>query len=106
MSRQLSWSGLLLLAYSCVALAASYTCTESVIPISITAQTTVLKISPPANQTELSGYTGLMSSLTSNFTTDVVDGKTTLNASYNIWSELCVPAGFKAGGTVELAIHG
>lgn len=106
MSRRLHLLNLILLFYSGIALSADYTCTETVIPISVSTQVTVLKISPPANQSEVSGFSGLIASLTSNVTHDVVDGKQALNASYRIWSELCVPNGFKAGGTVELAIHG
>lgn len=100
-------SALLCLAYySSVALSATYTCKETMVPVNISAQTTTLNIAPPSNQTELSGLNGQLASLTSNVTTSVSGNKTDLNASYKIFTELCVPDGFKEGGTVQFAIHG
>lgn len=84
----------------------TYTCTENIIPVPIFAQTTDIKLSVPANQTELTGLATQLDSKTSNVSTEVYGAKISLDATYNIWSEICIPAGFSSGGIVELAVHG
>jgi len=84
----------------------SYHCTEIVVPVNVSLQTILLNLSAPANQTELTGFITKLNSETSNITTSIMGGNTNLTASYNIWSQLCIPAGFRPNGTLEFAIHG
>lgn len=83
-----------------------YTCTDLVVPVNITAQTTQLNLDAPSNPIELTGLITRLVSATSNVTAEVIGGKTTLTASYSISSQLCVPADFPQNGTLEFAIHG
>lgn len=77
-----------------------------VVPVDVSAETIVLNLSPPSNQTELTGLITRVASETSNVTAAIVGGTYNLDATYNIWSQLCVPAGFESGGVVEFTIHG
>ncbi|KAF8970842.1 Alpha/Beta hydrolase protein [Flammula alnicola] len=80
-------------------------CQQLTVPISITANTLIINVSPPQNQSELTGLVTKFTSLTSNVTRHDVQGQTTLNATYNIWTLLCLPSNNNAS-TVEFAIHG
>lgn len=81
-------------------------CTESLVPISITANNSVLKIDPPANQTVLTDFIVRFTSETSNVTQEVVQGTFVNKATYNIYTLLCLPTKPDAEKTVELAVHG
>lgn len=106
----LSLSASLFLFYSNLAfslpLGDGYTCNSAVLPITISAETTILNFAAPANQTELSGLNTALAAVNSNTTASVIGGAVHLDATYDIWTELCVPEGFQAGGTVELTVHG
>lgn len=84
----------------------AYTCTGAQLPVSISTDITKFNLAAPSNQTELTGLNTELASLTSNLTVSVNGGTTHLDASYDIYAELCVPEDFKEGGTVELAVHG
>ncbi|KAF8955634.1 hypothetical protein BDZ97DRAFT_1856429 [Flammula alnicola] len=81
-------------------------CQQVTIPVSITTNTLVINVSTPANQSELTGLITKFTSLTSNVTKDDIQGQTSLNATYNIWTLLCLPSGSNTSSTVEFAIHG
>ncbi|TEB33759.1 hypothetical protein FA13DRAFT_1707982 [Coprinellus micaceus] len=81
-------------------------CIESVIPVSITANNSILKIDPPANQQVLTDFVVRWTSETSNVTQEVVQGTFVNKATYNIYTLLCIPTKQDAQKTVELAIHG
>ncbi|KAF8955647.1 hypothetical protein BDZ97DRAFT_1926508 [Flammula alnicola] len=100
---------ILLLALSTTAFAllpsSSPHCQQLTIPVSITANPFVINIPTPANQSELTGLITKFTSLTSNVTKDDIQGQTSLNATYKIWTLLCLPSNSTAS-TVEFAIHG
>ncbi|KAJ3548248.1 hypothetical protein NMY22_g1331 [Coprinellus aureogranulatus] len=81
-------------------------CIESTIPVSITANNSVLKIDPPANQTVLTDFVVRWTSETSNITREVTQGTFINKATYNIFTVLCLPTKADAQTTVELAVHG
>ncbi|KAJ3501431.1 hypothetical protein NMY22_g18929 [Coprinellus aureogranulatus] len=81
-------------------------CIESTIPVSITANNSVLKIDPPANQTVLTDFVVRWTSETSNVTQEVTQGTFINKATYNIFTVLCLPTKPDAQTTVELAVHG
>jgi hypothetical protein len=83
----------------------SYTCSEFFVPVNVTAQTVQLNVTAPVDQFELTGILTQLSWDDSTYVQDVTIGPTTLEASYNIWSQLCVPNDFPADGIVEFAIH-
>ncbi|KAF8901331.1 hypothetical protein CPB84DRAFT_1962043 [Gymnopilus junonius] len=80
-------------------------CQQATIPVKITAQPRVITLPPPKNQSELTGLITNMTSLRSNFTTNVVHGQRNLTATYDIWTFLCLPSNNNAS-IVEFAIHG
>jgi hypothetical protein len=82
------------------------TCIESFLAVNISASTINLNLSPPNNQTELTGLITRFASQTSNLTASINTGMTTVEATYDIYSELCVPPTFSPGGIVEFAVHG
>ena len=81
-------------------------CTESVIPVSVAANNSVLKIDPPANQQVLTDFVVRWTSETSNVTQEVVQGTFVNKATYSIYTLLCIPTKPDSHKTVELAIHG
>ncbi|KII91729.1 hypothetical protein PLICRDRAFT_123246 [Plicaturopsis crispa FD-325 SS-3] len=85
---------------------ATYNCTTMKVPVSVSLETTKLDLSAPANETELTALVTQIVSATSNVTSALVKGTELLNATYEIYSQLCIPAGFKQNGTLEFAIHG
>jgi hypothetical protein len=82
------------------------TCIQSFLAVNVSANTINLKLAPPNNQTELTGLITRFVSQTSNLTASIKTGMMTVEATYDIYSELCVPPGFSPGGIVEFAIHG
>ncbi|KAF8219650.1 hypothetical protein L208DRAFT_1338747 [Tricholoma matsutake] len=85
--------------------AAQSGCIISTLPIQVSVDTIALNLDPPSNQTELTGILTRFASQTSNFTESIMNGTTKIEATYQIYTQLCVPDGF-TGGIVELAIHG
>ncbi|KAF6749047.1 Alpha/Beta hydrolase protein [Ephemerocybe angulata] len=81
-------------------------CTETILPLSIIANNTEIKLSAPRSQMEVSDLVTRISSLTSNLTSEIVGGPRVNNATYRIWTQLCVPTKPDASKTVELAVHG
>jgi len=85
----------------------SFNCSEFLIPVSISAQTTKFNLTNPKDQFELSGLVTRMTYLNSTLVEEVTIGPSTVNATYNIWSQLCVPDGFdEENGILEFTIHG
>ncbi|KAF8901343.1 hypothetical protein CPB84DRAFT_1962051 [Gymnopilus junonius] len=80
-------------------------CQQATIPVKITARPRVISLSPPKNQSELTGIITNLTSTPSNFTTNVVHGQRNLTATYDIWTLLCLPPNANAS-TVEFTIHG
>ncbi|KAJ2929160.1 hypothetical protein H1R20_g7923, partial [Candolleomyces eurysporus] len=80
-------------------------CTETLLPVHVSAVNRILKIDSPRNQQELTDFVTRWSSATSNVTAEVVQGNAPINVTYNIWTQLCVPA-TQESKTVELAVHG
>ncbi|KAJ2916917.1 hypothetical protein MD484_g3486, partial [Candolleomyces efflorescens] len=66
----------------------------------------VIQLDSPRNQQELTDFVTRWTSATSNVTSEVVQGDAPINATYNIWTQLCVPTNGTASKTVELAVHG
>lgn len=85
--------------------AAQSGCIISTLPIQVSVDTIALNLDPPSNQTELTGILTRFASQTSNFTESIMNGTTKIEATYQIYTQLCVPDGF-TGGIVEFAIHG
>ncbi|THV02043.1 hypothetical protein K435DRAFT_963307 [Dendrothele bispora CBS 962.96] len=83
-----------------------FNCTEFFVPVDISAQTVKLNLGNPHNQSELSGLVTRMTYLNSTIVDEVTVGPSMVNATFNIWSELCVPGGFKEDGIIEFTIHG
>jgi hypothetical protein len=81
-------------------------CTTTILPISVNAMNKELKIAAPETQFELTGLATRLSSETSNVTAEVVGGDVPNNKTYNIWTQLCLPATQDAKKTVEIAVHG
>ncbi|THU91784.1 hypothetical protein K435DRAFT_863073 [Dendrothele bispora CBS 962.96] len=86
--------------------ASSLNCTEFFVPVNISTQTSKLNVTAPSSQAEMTGLITRMTWANSSITNDVNLGTTALNATYKIWSQLCVPDGFGANGTLEFTIHG
>ncbi|KAK7450121.1 hypothetical protein VKT23_013003 [Stygiomarasmius scandens] len=85
----------------------SFNCSEFLIPVSISAQTIKFNLTNPKDQFELSGLVTRMTYLNSTLVEEVTIGPSTVNATYNIWSQLCVPDGFdEENGILEFTIHG
>lgn len=81
-------------------------CTESLIPVSITANNSILRIDPPANQTVLTDFIVRFTSEASNVTQETTQGTFLNKATYKIYTLLCIPTKQDAQNTVELAVHG
>lgn len=99
----------LLLAFSsasALALTTGSLCKEAILPVHVTVQTVNLDLARPNNQIELTALITRLTSESSNVTSSITDGTTQLDAIYDIYTQLCVPSGFTAGGVVEFAIHG
>ncbi|KAF8871183.1 Alpha/beta hydrolase family-domain-containing protein [Infundibulicybe gibba] len=84
----------------------AYNCTQTTIPISVSTQTLDLPLREPQSQLELTGTITQIVSTTSNVTAAAATGLISVNATYQIYSELCIPARFAPGGVLEFAIHG
>ncbi|THU89998.1 hypothetical protein K435DRAFT_864701 [Dendrothele bispora CBS 962.96] len=84
----------------------SFNCTEFFVPVSISAQTVELNLGSPHNQSELTSLVTRMTYLESTIVDEVTVGPSMVNATYNIWSQLCVPDGFEEDGVIEFTIHG
>ncbi|KAF5335742.1 hypothetical protein D9611_009647 [Ephemerocybe angulata] len=81
-------------------------CSDVLLPVSVTAQNAVLNITAPHNQQELTDFIAQFTSLTSNSTTQIIGAPVTNNATYKIWTELCLPTKQDSANTVEFAVHG
>ena len=81
-------------------------CTETLLPVHVSTVNSILNIDSPRNQQELTDFVTRWTSATSNVTAEVVKGDAPINATYNIWTQLCVPAAQESSGTAELAVHG
>ncbi|KAF6752438.1 hypothetical protein DFP72DRAFT_1171641 [Ephemerocybe angulata] len=81
-------------------------CSDVLLPVSVTAQNAVLNITAPHNQQELTDFIAQFTSLTSNSTTQIIGAPVTNNATYKIWTELCLPTKQDTANTVEFAVHG
>ncbi|TFK22243.1 alpha/beta-hydrolase [Coprinopsis marcescibilis] len=81
-------------------------CITTLLPVRVNATNKDLNIEAPKSQDELTGFATRFTSLNSNVTTDVIKGDITNNATYNIWTKLCIPQTQDAHKTVELAVHG
>ena len=82
-------------------------CTSSVIPVSITANNTVLNLDPPKDQQALTDFILRWTSDPASVNAVVVgEGKTVVNKNtYQIWTTLCLPAKQDAKKTVEFLLH-
>ena len=80
-------------------------CKQATIPVTVTAHPRVISLSTPKNQSEVIGFFTSLTSVNSTLAADVVHEPTTLNATYNIWTLLCLPPKGKAD-ILEFAIHG
>ncbi|KAF8152596.1 Alpha/beta hydrolase family-domain-containing protein [Crassisporium funariophilum] len=98
---------LLALSASAAALVARGTpnCEQVTVSVDITANTAVIDVEPPRNQSELTGLVSQFTSETSNVTSQIHYGQAKLNAKYDIWSLLCLPPSGPTK-TVEFAVHG
>jgi len=81
------------------------TCIESILSVNVSANTIDFNLAPPSSQTELTGLVTRFASQTSNFTDSIKIGTTRIEKTYDIYSQLYMPAGFSSG-IVEFAIHG
>ena len=81
-------------------------CSENLLPVHVSAVNRVIQLDSPRNQQELTDFVTRWTSATSNVTSEVVQGDAPINATYNIWTQLCVPTNGTASKTVELAVHG
>jgi hypothetical protein len=81
-------------------------CTTTVLSISVNAMNKELKITAPKDQFEFTGLATRLNSETSNVTAEVVGGDVPNNKTYNIWTQLCLPASQDKKKTVEIAVHG
>jgi hypothetical protein len=70
-------------------------CMNSSMPVKVSANTVDFNLSLPANQIELTGLLSFASQ-TSNLTESIKKGTSKLEATYNIYTQLCVPEGFSA----------
>lgn len=84
----------------------SYNCTYSFVPVHVNSETVVFDLEQPANVSQLTGFLTRYISETSNTSASIMTGTHTLNASYDIFTQLCVPSNFTRNGTLEFAIHG
>ncbi|KAL0959021.1 hypothetical protein HGRIS_014332 [Hohenbuehelia grisea] len=80
-------------------------CSEFYITVDVSAETEKLNVTAPANQFELTDLVTTLASVNVPMQS-LSTGTVQLNATYKIWSQLCVPTGFTANGTLEFAIHG
>ncbi|PPQ76378.1 hypothetical protein CVT26_015386 [Gymnopilus dilepis] len=80
-------------------------CKQATIPVTVTAHPRVISLSTPKNQSEVIGFFTSLTSVNSTLAADVVHDPTTLNATYNIWTLLCLPPKGKAD-ILEFAVHG
>lgn len=102
------FSPLLIFTASAVALTtrAGYKCAEAIVPVHVRAQSIGLDVDAPRDQAELTGLVTRLTSQTNNFT-EVYTGRTEeVDAEYNIWTQLCIPKGFKETDVLEFAVHG
>ncbi|KAH6908968.1 Alpha/Beta hydrolase protein [Coprinopsis sp. MPI-PUGE-AT-0042] len=81
-------------------------CSTTILPISVNAINKELKITAPKTQFELTGFATRFNSETSNVTAEVVGGDVPNNKTYNIWTQLCLPATQDEKKTVEITVHG
>lgn len=89
------------------------TCSQQRVPVTVTAENTVISMSKPAKQGALTGF--LANYWATGSTTGAkviphnVDGslpRKTVKGTYNIWTQLCMPNGWKDGGVAHIGIHG
>jgi len=83
-----------------------YKCSEFSVPVTVSANTLQLNITAPQNQIELTALVTELAYLNSTVTDEVTIGPASVDASYDIWSQLCVPDDFGSDGVLEFAIHG
>ncbi|KAJ3547848.1 hypothetical protein NMY22_g1489 [Coprinellus aureogranulatus] len=81
-------------------------CTESIMPISITANNTRLKVDSPENQQALTDFVISWTSDVANFTRSISGETFVNNKTYNINTLLCIPKTQDEKGTVEFVVHG
>ncbi|KAK7435044.1 hypothetical protein VKT23_019852 [Stygiomarasmius scandens] len=84
----------------------SYTCSEFSVPVTVSADTLQLNLTAPRNQLELTALVTDLAHLNATIINEVTIGPATVNASYNISSQLCVPDNFASDGVLEFTIHG
>ncbi|THU77577.1 alpha/beta-hydrolase, partial [Dendrothele bispora CBS 962.96] len=84
----------------------SYSCSEFSVPLTVSASTVKLNLTAPQNQIELTGLVADLSHLNATIGDKVTVGRATVNATYDIWSQLCVPDDFTPDGILEFTIHG
>ncbi|KAG8745167.1 hypothetical protein FRC10_008620 [Ceratobasidium sp. 414] len=91
----------------------SGTCSQARVPVTVNVATTDLHISKPATQAALTGLMANYWSTGSTVSTQAMpvnpDGslpRKTTQATYNIFTQLCVPNGWKDGGVVHVGTHG
>ncbi|THV04597.1 alpha/beta-hydrolase, partial [Dendrothele bispora CBS 962.96] len=84
----------------------AYSCSEFSVPITVSASTVKLNLTAPQSQIELTGLVADISHLNATIGNEVTVGPATVNATYDIWSQLCVPDDFAPDGILEFAIHG
>lgn len=81
-------------------------CTDAVMRISVVANNTVFKLDPPENEEILTDFIVRLTSEGSTVAEDVIGGTVVNNATYGIYTMLCVPSKQDERKTVELALHG
>ncbi|KAF9466674.1 hypothetical protein BDZ94DRAFT_1319199 [Collybia nuda] len=98
----------LLLAGSAWSLTTGSSCIDGLVPVKVSADPIKFDLPPPNSQSDLTAFLTRLTSETSNVTSAIKGRAVHLEATYNIWSMLCIPAGFPQNGSgiVEFAIHG
>ena len=66
----------------------------------------MFNISPPLNQSQLTGFITSIASQTSNVTSTIVGSSKNVNGAYKIWTQLCVPQNLQSISVVEFMFHG
>ncbi|THU99469.1 alpha/beta-hydrolase [Dendrothele bispora CBS 962.96] len=93
-------------SYSAQTTSPSYQCSEFFVPVNVSAQTVQLNVTNPQNQFELTNLLTQMAYTNATIDQDVTIGPATVNDTFNIWSQLCIPNDFAADGVVEFTAHG
>ncbi|KAG9086476.1 hypothetical protein FRC06_003067 [Ceratobasidium sp. 370] len=91
----------------------SGTCSQARVPVTVNVATTDVRISKPATQGALTGFMANYWSTGSTVSQQAMprnpDGsppRKTTQATYNVFTQLCIPDGWKDGGVVHVGTHG